>query len=137
MPEQTTFLELAQRAVAAGIAYAEERDLRMTVLAMDLTGTVCAAARMDGSRTITYKIALAKANTAREFQASTAELAGRVKPENKIAIGQLGDDIAFLGGGLPIVTDAGLIGALGASGATEEQDVECAEVALAAALRRD
>jgi uncharacterized protein GlcG (DUF336 family) len=134
LPEQTTFLDLAQRAVAAGIDYARERDLRMTVLAMDVTGTVCAAARMDGSRTITYKIAVAKANTAREFQASTADLAVRVKPENKIALGQLGDDIAFLGGGVPIVGESGLIGAIGTSGGTEEQDVECADVALAAAL---
>jgi uncharacterized protein GlcG (DUF336 family) len=134
LPEQTTFLDLAQRAVAAGIDYARERDLRMTVLAMDVTGTVCAAARMDGSRTITYKIAVAKANTAREFQASTADLAVRVKPENKIALGQLGDNIAFLGGGVPIVGESGLIGAIGTSGGTEEQDVECADVALAAAL---
>jgi uncharacterized protein GlcG (DUF336 family) len=135
LPDQTTFLDLAQRAVAAGIDYARERDLRMTVLAMDVTGTVCAAARMDGSRTITYKIAVAKANTAREFQASTADLAVRVKPENKIALGQLGDHIAFLGGGVPIVGESGLIiGAIGTSGGTEEQDVECADVALAAAL---
>ena len=97
------FLETAQRAVAAGIAYAREHDLRMTVLVMDVTGTVCAAARMDGSRTITYAIALAKANTAREFQTPTNELAARVKPENKIAIGQLAPNIAFLGGGAPIV----------------------------------
>ncbi|HUQ23822.1 MAG TPA: heme-binding protein [Gaiellaceae bacterium] len=129
-----TFLDLAQRAVAAGIEYARTRNLKMTVLAMDITGTVCAAARMDGSRTITYKIALAKANTAREFQASTAELAARVKPENKVALGQIGTDIAFLGGGVPITTDGELIGAIGASGAAEEEDVECAEVALAAAL---
>lgn len=133
MAENETFLELAQRAVAAGIDYARERDLKMTVVVMDVTGTVCAAARMDGSRTITYKIAVAKANTAREFQASTADLAVRVKPENKIAIGQLGADIAFLGGGLPIVVDGAIVGALGASGATEEQDVECAQVALDAA----
>ena len=72
---------------------------------MDVTGTVCAAARMDGSRTITYEIAVAKANTARAFQSSTAELAARVKPENKIAIGQLAPKIAFLGGGVPIVRD--------------------------------
>ena len=135
MSANETFLELAQRAVAAGIDYARERELKMTVLVLDVSGTVCAAARMDGSRTVTYRIALAKANTAREFQASTADLAARVKPENKIAIGQLGGDIAFLGGGVPIVRDGVLVGALGASGATEEQDVECAEVALAAALR--
>ena len=132
MSTEGTFLELAQGAVAAGIEFARERELRMSVVVMDVTGTVCAAARMDRSRPITYQIAVAKANTARLFETSTAVLAGRVKPENKIAIGQIGTDIAFLGGGVPIVRDGRVIGAIGASGATEPQDVECAEVALAA-----
>jgi uncharacterized protein GlcG (DUF336 family) len=127
-----SFLETAQRAVAAGLGYARERDLRMTVLVMDVTGTVCAAARMDDSRTITYAIALAKANTAREFQSSTADLAARVKPENKIAIGQLAPNIAFLGGGQPIVRDGAVVGAIGTSGGNEQQDIECADAALAA-----
>jgi uncharacterized protein GlcG (DUF336 family) len=127
-----SFLDLARSAVDAGLAYAAARDLRMTLVVMDITGTVCAAARMDRSRPITYAIAVAKANTARVFEASTADLAGRVKPENKIAIGQLGTDIAFLGGGLPIVREGVVIGALGASGATEDQDIECADLALAA-----
>jgi uncharacterized protein GlcG (DUF336 family) len=132
MTEDGAFLGLARQAIDAGLAYARERDLRMTIVVMDATGTVCAAARMDGSRPITYAIAVAKANTARVFETSTAVLAGRVKPENKIAIGQLGTDIAFLGGGLPLVRDGAVIGALGASGATEEQDIECADVAVAA-----
>ena len=132
MTGSNPFLELARRAVDAGLAYAAEHDLRMTLVVMDVTGTVCAAARNDGSKPITYAIAMAKANTARVFESSTADLAVRVKPENKIAIGQLGTDIAFLGGGVPIVRDGRVIGAIGASGATEPQDVECAEVALAA-----
>jgi uncharacterized protein GlcG (DUF336 family) len=132
MSEDGPFLGLARRAVEAGLGYARERDLRMTLVVMDVTGTVCAAARMDGSRPITYQIAVAKANTARVFETSTAILAGRVKPENKIAIGQLGTDIAFLGGGVPIVREGGLTGAIGASGGSEDQDIECADVALAA-----
>jgi uncharacterized protein GlcG (DUF336 family) len=132
MTDDGSFLALAQRAVDAGLAYARERDLRMTMVVMDITGTVCAAARMDRSRPITYQIAVAKANTARVFETSTAVLAGRVKPENKIAIGQIGTDIAFLGGGVPIVRDGVVVGAIGASGATEDQDVECADLALAA-----
>jgi uncharacterized protein GlcG (DUF336 family) len=75
---------------------------------------------------------VAKANTSRLFEAPTSDLAGRVKPENKIAIGQIVDDVAFLGGGAPIVRDGLVIGAVGASGATEEQDVECAATALQA-----
>jgi uncharacterized protein GlcG (DUF336 family) len=127
------FLDAAQRAVEAGLAYAREQGARMTIVVLDMTGTVCAAARMDGSRTITYEIALAKANTAREFQTSTGELKERVKPENKIAIAQLAPRIAFLGGGVPIARDGSVVGAIGASGGTEDQDVECAERALAAA----
>lgn len=132
MTGSNPFLDLARRAVDAGLAYAAEHDLRMTLVVMDVTGTICAAARNDGSKPITYAIAVAKANTARVFEASTADLAGRVKPENKIAIGQLGTDIAFLGGGVPILREGRVIGAIGASGGAEPQDVECAEVALAA-----
>jgi uncharacterized protein GlcG (DUF336 family) len=127
-----TFLARAQRAVDAGLAWAQEQGTLMTFVVMDVTGTVCAAARMDGSRPITYEIAVAKANTARSFHASTADLAGRVKPENKIAIGQLADRIAFLGGGVPLVADGAVFGAIGVSGGTEDQDVDCAEVCLKA-----
>ena len=55
--ENQSFLALAQRAVEAGLEWARERDVRMTFVVMDVTGTVCAAARMDGSRTITYDVA--------------------------------------------------------------------------------
>ncbi len=127
-----TFLDLARRAVDAGVAFATERDLRMTLVVMDITGTICAVARMDRSRPITYAIAVAKANTARVFEASTADLAGRVKPENKIAIGQLGTDIAFLGGGLPLWDEGVVVGAIGASGASEDEDIACAACALRA-----
>ena len=130
--DHDSFLALAQRAVEAGLAWAREREARMTFVVMDVTGTVCAAARMDGSRTITYEIAVAKANTALAFQASTVDLAARVKPENKIAIGQLAPRIAFLGGAVPIVRHGAIVGSIGASGGTEEQDVECAQMCLAA-----
>ena len=87
---------------------------------------------MDGSRTITYEIAVAKANTALAFQAATADLAQRVKPENKIAIGQLAQRIAFLGGGVPILRDGAIVGAIGVSGGTEDEDVACAAACIAA-----
>ena len=45
--ESDSFLALAQRAVEEGLAWARERDVRMTFVVLDVTGTVCAAA---GSR---------------------------------------------------------------------------------------
>jgi uncharacterized protein GlcG (DUF336 family) len=127
-----TFLESAQRAVEAGLAYAREHDLKMTVVVLDVTGLPVASARMDGARTITWDIGLAKANTALRFQTSTSDLKERVKPENKVAIGQIAPNIAFLGGGLPVVRGGDVVGAVGASGASEEQDSACAEAAVAA-----
>jgi glc operon protein GlcG len=127
-----TFLALGRRAVDAGVDWAHREGTKMTFVAMDVTGTVCAAARMDGSRTITYEIAVAKANTALAFQAATADLAQRVKPENKIAIGQLAQRIAFLGGGVPILRDGAIVGAIGVSGGTEDEDVACAAACIAA-----
>jgi uncharacterized protein GlcG (DUF336 family) len=129
----STFLSVAQTAVDAGLRWAGEHDVKMTFVVLDVSGTVCAAARMDGSRTITYDIAVAKANTALSFQSSTADLAQRVKPENKIAIGQLAPRIAFLGGGVPLRRAGDIVGSIGVSGGTEDQDIECAEACLHAA----
>lgn len=131
----TDFLTSGQAAVAAGIEYARANDARMAVVVMDVTGTVCAAARMDHARTIVYDIALAKANTAREFENRTSELKDRVAVENKAALTALSPrPIAFLGGGLPIMRAGHIDGAIGASGGSEAQDIECAEVALRAFL---
>jgi uncharacterized protein GlcG (DUF336 family) len=130
--ETQSFLALAQTAVETGLEWAREQSVKMTFVVMDVTGTVCAAARMDGSRTITYEIAVAKANTALAFQAPTSDLVQRVKPENKIAIGQLAPRIAFLGGGIPLTRGGQIVGSIGVSGGTEDQDVACAETCLAA-----
>ena len=132
MTDTEPFLDRAQRAVAAGLDWSVAHHLRMAFVVLDVTGTVCAAARMDGSWTAIYEIAVAKANTAREFQTATGDLAQRVKPENKIALGQILPRIAFLGGGVPLVQDGNVIGGIGASGGSDDQDIECAEICLAA-----
>jgi uncharacterized protein GlcG (DUF336 family) len=126
------FLERAQRAVEAGLAYARERDLRMTFVVLDGTTEPVAAARMDGARLATWDIAVAKANTAFRFQSPTIELKGRIVPENKAAIQALMPRLVFLGGGVPIFEEGVLIGAIGTSGGVEDQDMESAEACLAA-----
>ena len=129
------FLERAQRAVEAGLAYARDHELRMTFVVVDRTTQPVAAARMDGARLGTWDIAVAKANTAFRFQSPTIELKGRIVPENRAAIQALMERIVFLGGGVPIAEDGELVGAIGASGGVEDQDVESAAACLAAFLR--
>jgi uncharacterized protein GlcG (DUF336 family) len=126
------FLERAQRAVEAGLVYAREHELKMTFVVVDGTTEPVAAARMDGARLGTWDIAVAKANTAFRFQSPTIDLKGRIVPENKAAIQALMSRIVFLGGGVPIVENGRVVGAIGASGGVEDQDVESAAACLSA-----
>ena len=99
---------------------------------MDVSGTVCAAARMDGSRTITYAIALAKANTAREFQTPTDELAAGSSPRTRSRSASWPARSRSSEAARRSWARGRSIGAIGTSGGSEDQDVECAERALAA-----
>jgi uncharacterized protein GlcG (DUF336 family) len=129
-------LELAQALLDAGLAYCREQGLRMSLVVIDANGAVRAGARMDGARPVSFEIALAKANTAREFEAPTSELKELIAAENRMAIAQLlPRPLAFIGGGLPIRSGAAILGALGVSGGKEAEDVAVAEQALAAVAR--
>ena len=130
------FLDSARRGVDAALAYAQAHDLGICVLVLDVSGTVCAAARMDGATQISWEIALAKANTALRFNASTAILKERMQAQDMISLVQLADRVIFLGGGVPITRERAVVGAIGVSGAAEEQDAACADAALVAVVHR-
>lgn len=126
----TTFLECAQAAVNRGMHFAHQHDLELAVVVIDATGSVCAAARMDGTRPSTYEVVHAKANTALQLKGPTATLEDALPLDRKVAVANLLDRIVFIGGGVPIIDDGRLLGAIGVGGAAEDQDVECAELCL-------
>jgi uncharacterized protein GlcG (DUF336 family) len=128
----TSFLEQAQRAVARGLEFARAEGVPMAIVVIDEHASVAAAARMDGTRPSTYDVTLAKANTALQLRAPTARLKEAIAAENQIALSQLLDRIVFIGGGLPIEQAGRFAGAIGAGGASEERDAECARACLEA-----
>jgi uncharacterized protein GlcG (DUF336 family) len=130
----TSFLDRAQRAVARGLEFAQTEGLSMAIVVLDENASVAAAARMDGSRPSTYEVVLAKANTALQLRAPTDVLQSAISLENKIALGQLLERIVFIGGGVPIERDGRFVGGIGAGGAAEEKDIECAKLCLEAFL---
>jgi uncharacterized protein GlcG (DUF336 family) len=68
-----------------------------------------------------------------EFEAATGDLKQRFDSDTKVALAQLiPRPIAFLGGGAPITRRNVVIGAIGASGASEDQDAACVNAALSA-----
>jgi len=118
-------LELARRLIDAAEAEAREQELALAFAVVDAGGHVVAIARMDDADWITPEVALGKAWTAAAYRAPSAAQGDKAK-----------DLIAFAGsisaathgrytpqiGGLPLTVDGEPAGAMGASGATGEED---------------
>jgi len=131
----TLTLDLATRLIAAGEAAAGERGLALALVVVDAGGHTVALHRMDGAPWIAPEIATGKAWTAAAFRAPSATEGEKAKklPTFTATIstmthGRYTPQI----GGLPIVVDGATVGAMGASGASGEDD----EAAVRTALER-
>ncbi|MEW6298489.1 MAG: heme-binding protein [Thermodesulfobacteriota bacterium] len=128
-------LDLAERFIAAAKSKAQKEGWAMSVAVVDAAGNLVALARMDGARWMTAKIAESKAFTAATFRRTSMEVAELAKSRAQLieSVGTLiGKPLLLAGGGLPLVVKGELLGGVGASGGTEEQDIECAKAGLAA-----
>ena len=127
-------LELAAEIIARAQREAEKIGVAMTFAVVDSGGHLVALLRMDGASFLTVEIATGKAYTAVAFGAPSADLAkrfdGRGQFTASIAVVTHGRFMLGMGG-LPIVADEQVVGAIGASGGTGEQDVAVVEAALA------
>lgn len=125
----------AQDVVAAVVAAASRRNLAVSVAVVDAAGYLVCALRMDGAGFLTPQIAEAKAFTAAAWGKPTATVAERARaaPETFQAFINLGRTQVVPGkGGVPLWRRAALIGAIGVSGATADEDDELCNDALAA-----
>lgn len=129
----TLTLALAEQFLDAAKAEALKQGWTMSFAVVDVSGRQVALIRMDGARWMTTQVAQAKAFTAATFRRSSAaveELAEQ-RPDLFQSLTQLIDEPMLLaGGGLPIIIDGTLLGGVGASGGTEAEDIDCAQVGL-------
>jgi glc operon protein GlcG len=130
-------LEQSQTLIAAAHAHARDGGLSVTVAVVDEGGLLKALGRMDGAPPLSAQIAEAKAVGAAVWHREGDDLAS-VQQER----GAFFATVSRLTR-LPIVPGAGsllirdgdaVLGAVGVSGARPEQDRECAEAGLRAAL---
>lgn len=124
----------ANQIIQAGIARANQIQTPSTFTVVDVGGTVIAQARMDGARLASAELAYNKAYTALSCQLATSVIATIAQPGGEfygIANGLSGRAIIFPGG-VPIVVDGQVVGAVGASGGTGVQDEDVARAAAAA-----
>ncbi|NNU42913.1 GlcG/HbpS family heme-binding protein [Ramlibacter montanisoli] len=124
--------EQARRALAAAIADARRLNIPMAVAVVDTAGLLVAFERMDNTQTGSVAVAQDKAMSAAMFRRPTKVF------QDAVAGGGAGLRILTLRGasavegGLPLVVDGRIIGGIGVSGGSAEQDGEVARAAVGA-----
>jgi uncharacterized protein GlcG (DUF336 family) len=125
--------DAAHAAVKAAVDVAQRSGAAVVAAVVDSGGNLIAFLRASGSFLFSIDIAQDKAFTAATTGTPTATFAGYFT--GAPAIGQalaLRDRVTLLGGGVPIKVDGKVIGGIGVSGGSEEQDAEWARAGLAA-----
>lgn len=123
-------LEAARRVADAAQAEAEDNGWAVSIAVLDDSGQLLLFRRMNGAKLVATDIAIRKARTAAYFQGPTADL------EAEVAGGRTAllpiDEFMPLQGGVPLMFGDQMVGAVGVSGVTGEQDEQCALVGAAA-----
>ena len=109
------------------LVWAAAHDRRMATAILDARGMEVTFAHMDGVNMGIGDIARWKANSAAKFGRATVENAARNPPANM-------PNVAAVGGGVPIyATDGTLLGGVGTSGGSPDEDAACGAAGIAAA----
>jgi uncharacterized protein GlcG (DUF336 family) len=127
-------LEDAKKMLSAAEAKAENLGIAYNMAVVDAGGHLLAFLRQDGALIGSIDLAIDKAVTARLFDKATsdlAQLAQSGKPLFGIQESNAGKVVIF-GGGIPVVLDGHIVGAVGTSAGTVEQDIAVAEAAISA-----
>jgi glc operon protein GlcG len=119
----------AMKLLQAAIAKATEMQVPQCISVVDAGGHLLAFARMDGAFALSIETSLMKAKTAASYGVPTGDIAAGI--DLKLAIATQGKRIN-LPGGLPVIVDGHVIGAIGVGSGTGEQDKQVANAALGA-----
>ena len=122
-------LEQAHTAVDAALKKSNEMGVKMDIAVVDAGANLKAFVRMDGAWLGSIDIAQKKAKTARWFDMPTGAIGGLSQPGGSLYnIEHSNDGLITFPGGLPLKNSAGdIIGAIGVSGSTVEDDHAVAE----------
>ncbi len=126
-------LEQAEKIIAAAKKKATEIDTKMDIAIVDAGANLKAFARMDNAWLGSIDIAIKKAKTARFFNFPTGAIGGLSQPGGPLYnIEHSNGGLITFPGGLPIKVGDVVIGGIGVSGSTVENDHAVAEAGLAA-----
>jgi uncharacterized protein GlcG (DUF336 family) len=128
--QRTISLAMAKAMAEATLAECQAKGFHTSAVVVDRGGQIIVVLRDEQASPQTTEMARRKAYTARMFRMSTAEFAKRTQdplyaPQRDVA------DILALSGGVPVMVGNDIIGGVGSSGSSLEQDDACAKAGLA------
>lgn len=125
--------DAALRVIQAAVAKAEMLGIRVCVAVVDSAGTLAGFVRMPGAFLISGELAQKKAHSTAAIGVP-AELVDQALANEapRVREGIVQSGFSLIRGGAALRDGEALIGAVGVSGGSESQDVECAQAAAAA-----
>jgi glc operon protein GlcG len=123
-------LERAQAAIAAAVAEAKKHNWKLNVAVVDSGTNLVAFQRMDGAQLASIVIAEHKARAAASFRRETRVMEDGIQLKQNTYTLTL-DGVIASRGGIPLVVEGKLIGAIGCSGGTGSQDEVVCKAAAA------
>lgn len=131
---ETVTLDDARRVIAAGEEEAGRQGQPMNIAVVDAGGVLLAHIRQDGAWIGSVDVAINKAFSARAFDVSTQGLAENAQPGGQFYGIQDSNHgrVMIFAGGVPLMSGDAVVGAVGVSGGTGEQDQAVASAAAAA-----
>jgi glc operon protein GlcG len=118
-------LEMANKCLAASQAEARKNNWNMALSVVDDGGHLVAFARMDNTQIASVRISMEKARAANNFRRPTKAFQDRVASGDVAVLGLPGAITSE--GGAPLLFDGKIVGAIGASGGTAQQDGQVAK----------
>jgi uncharacterized protein GlcG (DUF336 family) len=117
-----------ERVVRGAVSQARKEELAMCVAVVDEGGHLLSFTRMDGASRISVRMSMDKAFTAAMIEMPTGDLTSLVQPGASLyglESAEQGRIVCF-GGGIPLRSDGRVVGGVGVSGGSVEQDIAVA-----------
>ena len=128
---RTLTLDASRRMAAAAEAEARKNNWNVAIAVVDDGGNLLLFHRLDDAKLVAIDIAIRKAKTAVYFQGETKALEEEVTKGGRTALLPI-EGFMPLEGGIPLLVEGKIVGAIGVSGVAGDQDAQCAKAGAAA-----
>lgn len=124
LEKKTLSLQAAKKVAAAAEADARAKGARVVIAVVDEGGHLLLLERLDDTQVASVDVGIGKARTAAIFRRPSKVFEDQIRNGRVTALGLPG--VTALQGGVPIIIDHQVIGAIGVSGETPQQDEDIA-----------